>query len=466
MNKEDQSLSWFAKQYDIENTLPVAQVRQQLLSLYDKPALFETADGFQAVDGNQTRFMLDLLFDITLMDDTWSVWADDFLADKVPHCERILNNTSQSLWSRLQSVNRFLNLPEGYPMVFALGYSAARFVERLDDMAIKPDEPEVVLRVYRYTVSYNADKEGATISMLQREQQEALNPALLNALRESARHSASSQKWDLGSVSDLTDKDAFCQSVEKAKSHIEAGDIYQIQLARRAVSSAMIPPLSLYEKLVTVNPAPYMYYLDLGDLHVISSSPELMVRCENGISQVRPIAGTKKRDDQTNSPPLDQIPKEMAEHLMLVDLARNDLARCAVKGSVSVPSLMAINAYGSLDHLVSTVDAPIRKGCDIWDVIAANFPAGTMTGAPKVRAMELINTFETGARGLFTGCAGYITGINSAVLALNIRTIIGNPGHYLLQAAAGVVADSEPLSEWEEASAKIRSFARAMGAEQ
>ena len=262
----------------------------------------------------------------------------------------------------------------------------------------------------------------------------------------------------------MTDRGEFCAAVEQAKKHIRAGDIYQIQLSRRAISSAMIPPVNLYEQLVSVNPAPYMYYLDLGDLHVISSSPELMIRSENGISQVRPIAGTMKRDKQQNGCLLNHNPKEVAEHLMLVDLARNDLARCAMEGSVNVTSLMQLDAYGSLDHLVSTAEAPVRKECDIWDLIAANFPAGTMTGAPKVRAMELISSLEKDARGLFTGCAGYITGIDSCVLALNIRTIIGKAGHYVLQAAAGVVFDSEPLAEWEETSAKIRSFSRAIGA--
>jgi anthranilate synthase component 1 len=148
---------------------------------------------------------------------------------------------------------------------------------------------------------------------------------------------------------------------------------------------------------------------------------------------------------------------------MLVDLARNDLARCAVEGSVNVTSFMSVDVYGPLHHLVSTVEAPIRTNCDIWDLIAANFPAGTMTGAPKVRAMELIAELENMPRGMFTGCAGYITGVDSGVFALNIRTIIGNYGNYMLQAAAGIVADSKASAEWDETGAKIRSFARAIG---
>jgi anthranilate/para-aminobenzoate synthase component I len=170
-----------------------------------------------------------------------------------------------------------------------------------------------------------------------------------------------------------------------------------------------------------------------------------------------PIAGTMSREDERGSP-LDKIPKEAAEHLMLVDLARNDLARCAVPGGVQVTSFMQQDTYGSLLHLVSTVETKVREHCDVWDLIVANFPAGTMTGAPKVRAMEIIAELEGSARGLYTGCVGYITGANSAVLALTIRTIVGNAGRYVLQSAAGVVADSEPEDEWNEAGAKIKSF--------
>ncbi|MBR3772635.1 MAG: anthranilate synthase component I family protein, partial [Clostridium sp.] len=258
---------------------------------------------------------------------------------------------------------------------------------------------------------------------------------------------------------DLQKCEDFCKSVIQAKEYIKSGDIYQIQLCRHEFSNIEIAPVELYERLVKINPAPYMYYMDLDDVHIISSSPELMIRYDNGLAQARPIAGTMSKLDKRNER-LDCIPKEEAEHLMLVDLARNDIARCAVKGGVNVPSFMALEDYGKLYHLVSTVESQIQDKYDIWDIIPANFPAGTMTGAPKVRAMQLIADFEQAPRGLFTGCVGMITGNKKGVLALTIRTIIGDRGNYSLNACAGIVADSQPMAEWEEAGAKIQSFAR------
>lgn len=447
----------------VHEAVPVEQVRQRILTLYPQPALFETGSGFQVIDGKQTMFMVDLLFELKLVDGTWYVYGRDTFTLKTRACKAAVCDANQSLWNRLRRVMQILALPDEFPLVLALGYSVARFIEQLSTMAIKKDEPEVLLRVYRYVVRYNDGERNAYIDVLKDVSSKGTDVATLLAALTDAEESASEiNSWDIGAIQDLTNKNAFFTAVEKAKQHIQGGDIYQIQLSRCALSRAMIPPLKLYERLVSINPAPYMYYLDLGEQYVISASPELMIRSDKDVAQVRPIAGTKTQDDQRDSG-LNHIPKEAAEHLMLVDLARNDLARCAIKGGVKVTSLMQVDTYGPLQHLVSTIETPLSANCDIWDLIAANFPAGTMTGAPKVRAMELINDLEKRARGLFTGCAGYITGFNSGVFALNIRTIIGNPGNYLLQAAAGIVADSTASAEWNEAGAKIKSFARVIG---
>jgi len=455
---------WSVEHHEIADAAPVAQVRRGLLELYPCPALFETGAGFLPVDGNQTTFMIDLLLELKLVNDTWHLSAGAPFQWALAACEQLLNNSQASLCERLRRVTQTLVLPEGFPLVLALGYSAARFVENLPDIAIEQDVPEVVVRVYRHIIRYEAPQGPARIDVLNAgENAEAQFDALLTVLRKPPAAPVPGLAAEVAVIEDVTDREAFCAAVSRAKEYIRAGDIYQVQLCRRAVSSATIAPVDLYERLVSVNPAPYMYYLDLADLHVVSSSPELMIRLQDGVAQVRPIAGTMTREDQRGSP-LDKIPKEAAEHLMLVDLARNDLARCAVPGGVHVSSFMQQDTYGSLLHLVSTVETRVREHCDVWDLIVANFPAGTMTGAPKVRAMEIIAELEGTARGLYTGCVGYITGANSAVLALTIRTIVGNAGRYVLQSAAGVVADSEAEEEWNEAGAKIKSFSRAMGA--
>lgn len=463
MITQAQRESWVVERCVVPEAAPVAQVRRRILGLHPRSALFETGAGFQDVDGKQTTFMVDLLFELILVDDTWHVYGSSLFEMKTTECLEAVNDSTQPLWKRLRQVTQLLELPEDFPLVLVMGYSAARFVEHLPGITIEKGEPEVVLRVYRHVVRYDGTKGGAEVDVLKGRHDEVTDTeTLIAALTNSGTDSSPSDSWDLGVIRDLTDRRTFCAAVDRAKEYIRSGDIYQVQLCRRAVSSTTIPPVELYEKLASINPAPYMYYLDLGDRHVVSSSPELMIRSSDGVAQVRPIAGTMTQEDKRGSR-LDHIPKEAAEHLMLVDLARNDLARCAIPGGVHVPSFMQLDAYGPLFHLVSTVETPVREDCDIWDLIAANFPAGTMTGAPKVRAMEIIAELEGTARGLFTGCAGYITGKNSGVLALTIRTIVGDSGRYVLQAAAGIVADSKASAEWDEAGAKISSFARAIG---
>jgi anthranilate synthase component 1 len=463
MIKQDSKGSWVIEQCVVPEAAQVAQVRRHILGMYPRPALFETGAGFQAVDGSQTTFMVDLLFEIKLEDGDWHVYGSEPFEMKITECRAVVSDHTPPLLERLRHVTQILALPEGFPLVLVLAYSAARFVEHLPGIAIETGEPEVLLRVYRYIVRYNGAESGAIIDVLKTRQDEVTDIAnLVTALIDPRKDSSPSSHWEPGVLRDLTDQSTFYAMVDRAKEHIRAGDIYQVQLCRRAISSTTIPPVDLYERLASTNPAPYMYYLDLGERHIVSSSPELMLRSGDGVVQVRPIAGTMTKEDQRGNR-LDHIPKEMAEHLMLVDLARNDLARCAIPGGVNVTSFMQLDAYGPLFHLVSTVETPVRANCDIWDLIAANFPAGTMTGAPKVRAMEIIAELEGTARGVYTGCSGYITGKDNGVFALTIRTIVGDSGRYVLQAAAGIVADSQASAEWDEAGAKIQSFARAIG---
>lgn len=451
--------------YIVKNSLQLEKVRKNILKLYPKPSLFETRNGFPKVDGDETIFFVDLLFEVTLVNNVWKVSGNKEFESKVEKVKKILNNNNMKMWNKMRKVREYLTLPEGFPVVLVLGYSVARFVEDIPSISVDEDEPEVVFRVYKKVIKYNNSNENVEINILKKSSNSNEKDdfeEILQTLTIDNKDNNKIEEYSLGDVKDFTLKEDYYKWVKRAKEYINCGDIYQVQICRHAVSNSEIKAVDLYEKLTSINQAPYMYYIELENQYVISSSPELMFRCKNGVSQTRPIAGTMSKDDSRENC-LAEIPKEAAEHLMLVDLARNDLSRCAVKGGINVTSLMKLESYGSLDHLVSTVETKVREECDIFDLIQANFPAGTMTGAPKVRAMEIIAELEKKPRGLFSGCAGYISGKNEGVFALTIRTIIGNPGNYKLRAAAGIVADSQAASEWKEAGNKINAFAKAVG---
>ena len=250
-------------------------------------------------------------------------------------------------------------------------------------------------------------------------------------------------------------KEEFCAMVEKARAAIRAGEAIQIVLSQRFSAPAVSSPLQLYRALRLVNPSPYTFFFKHGDLALIGSSPETMVKLENGVSSVRPIAGTRRRgsdpaSDRRLAEELLKDPKECAEHLMLVDLGRNDLGRVAAPGSVQVRRFMQVERYSHVMHLVSDVDAILADGCDAFDLLKATFPAGTLSGAPKVRAMELINEYEPCARGVYGGAIGYFSYTGNLDLAIPIRTLEMRGSEIAVQAGAGIVFDSVPEKEYEE----------------
>lgn len=250
-------------------------------------------------------------------------------------------------------------------------------------------------------------------------------------------------------------KPEFCAMVEKARAAIRAGEAIQIVLSQRFSAPAVSSPLQLYRALRLVNPSPYTFFFKHGDLVLIGSSPETMVKLENGISSLRPIAGTRRRgsdaaSDRRLAEELVKDPKECAEHLMLVDLGRNDLGRVAAPGSVQVRRFMQVERYSHVMHLVSDVDAILADGCDAFDLLKATFPAGTLSGAPKVRAMELIREYEPCARGVYGGAIGYFSYTGNLDLAITIRTLEMRGGEISVQAGAGIVFDSVPEKEYEE----------------
>ena len=258
----------------------------------------------------------------------------------------------------------------------------------------------------------------------------------------------------------------FKDAVKRAQQYILDGDIMQVVLSQRMAQKFTAPPLSLYRALRSLNPSPYMFYYDMGDHHVVGASPEILVRLENGTVTARPIAGTRPRgknreQDLALADELLADPKERAEHVQLMDLGRNDVGRVAQTGSVKVTDNMMIERYSHVMHIVSNVEGKLKDGMDAIDVIKATFPAGTVSGAPKVRAMEIIDELEPSKRGIYAGAVGYLGFNGDMDVAIAIRTGVIKNNMLYVQAGAGIVADSVPQSEWEETQNKAKAVLRA-----
>ncbi len=268
-------------------------------------------------------------------------------------------------------------------------------------------------------------------------------------------------------VTDCTPRAAFEAAVVRAQEAIAAGEIFQVVLSRRFEVEAEIAPLALYRALRAINPSPYMFLLDFGDFALVGASPEVLVRVEDGQMRVRPIAGTRRRgqtpdEDIALAEELLADPKELAEHRMLLDLGRNDVSRVTVPGSVVVEDPLHIERYSHVMHLVSDVRGRLRPECDALDALRAAFPAGTVSGAPKVRALEWIAALEPIRRGAYAGAVGYLDVRGHLDTAIAIRTLVVEPTRVVVQAGAGVVADSVPAHEADECEAKARAALRAI----
>lgn len=262
-------------------------------------------------------------------------------------------------------------------------------------------------------------------------------------------------------------KESFCEIVKKAKEYICDGDIIQVVLSRRLTSESCIPPFQLYRALRLLNPSPYTFFLKIGEHTLVGSSPEVMVRLTGSKVELRPIAGTRPRgaSEQEDRELADQLlsdEKEKAEHVMLVDLGRNDLGRISQTGSVQVTEFMLIERYSHVMHIVSHVEGILKSGLNAYDVIAATFPAGTLTGAPKIRAMEIIHELEEQPRGAYGGGVGYISYNGNLDLAITIRTLEIENGYVSVQAGAGIVFDSIPEQEFEETGHKAEALRKAV----
>ncbi|MBK5913049.1 anthranilate synthase component I [Rhodocyclus purpureus] len=288
---------------------------------------------------------------------------------------------------------------------------------------------------------------------------------LLAKLREPAPIPAETPKPSQPAVS-VFGEAQFRQAVLKAKRYITEGDIMQVVLSQRMSKPYAASPMALYRSLRSLNPSPYMFYFDFEDFHVVGASPEILVRLEGDTVTLRPIAGTRRRgasfeEDQALGEELLADEKERAEHVQLLDLGRNDVGRVAAVGSVKLTEKMIIERYSHVMHIVSNVEGRLRPGLDALDVLKASFPAGTVSGAPKVRAMEIIDELEPVKRGIYAGAVGYLGFHGEMDLAIAIRTAVVKDGQMHVQAGAGIVADSDPSAEWQETQNKARAVLRA-----
>ena len=263
-----------------------------------------------------------------------------------------------------------------------------------------------------------------------------------------------------------TTPEEYKAMVARAKEYIAAGDAFQIVLAQRFEAPFTLPPFSLYRALRRTNPSPFLYFLDFGDFAIAGSSPEILVRVRGEVVTIRPIAGTRPRgatphEDKALEEELLADPKECAEHLMLLDLGRNDVGRVAKIGTVDVTDRFFVERYSHVMHIVSNVEGKLDEKYDALDALAAGFPAGTVSGAPKVRAMEIIDELEKEKRGLYAGCVGYFSAAGEMDTCIVLRTALVKDGKMYVQAGAGIVADSDPDSEQQECINKAKALFRA-----
>ncbi len=366
-------------------------------------------------------------------------------------------------------------------LVGYFGYDTVRYIEPRLAAFDKPDLlgcPDILLMVSDELLVF--DNLAGTLQLIVH-----VDPATGNAWESGQRRLDELVERLHSRVTDYDDSTAMAQAVEETdfvsgftragfeaavdriKDYIVEGDAMQVVLSQRMSIPFETQPLNLYRALRRLNPSPYMFYLDLGDFHIVGSSPEILVRVEDDVVTVRPIAGTRPRgrdeqQDQALEAELLADPKELAEHLMLIDLGRNDVGRVSETGSVELTEKMVIERYSHVMHIVSNVTGRIRPGLSAIDVLRATFPAGTVSGAPKIRAMEIIDELEPVKRGVYAGAVGYLSWSGNMDTAIAIRTAVIKDGTLHIQAGAGIVADSIPAREWDETMNKGRAIFRAV----
>ncbi|MCX5749001.1 MAG: anthranilate synthase component I [Candidatus Saganbacteria bacterium] len=374
----------------------------------------------------------------------------------------------------IEGLPRFHGGAVGY-----IGYDTVRFFENIPDK--NRDElkvPDCQFLLTDTFLAFDHVKHKIIVisnAFIENDPQGAYDKAVakIEAIAKKLKKASSLRPLDISGkkkqlkIESNTSKNEFEKSVEAAKEYIKAGDVIQVVLSQRLSTGAAITPLDVYRSLRTINPSPYMYYFSFDGMHLIGSSPEVMVRLENGTATVRPIAGTMPRgkdenEDKALEKELLSDEKEKAEHIMLVDLARNDLGRVCETGTIKISDFMSIERYSHVMHIVTNVSGKLSSGKDAFDLFAASFPAGTVSGAPKVRAMEIIDELENVKRGPYAGAVGYFDFRGNLDTCITIRTILMIGKKAYIQAGAGIVADSVPEKEYFESLNKARALLKAI----
>jgi anthranilate synthase component 1 len=359
----------------------------------------------------------------------------------------------------------------GFPLLGGLvgvaSYDLVRYFEQLPQLArVDDDAPDAHYVAPRSLLVFDHLTRRAALLHAGTEQERlSLRREVIRALRGGLPGPAWQPSYTPPEAS--LSEDDFLQRVARTKEYIAAGDVYQLVLSVRFAGRCDLDPFEVYRALRLLNPSPYLYYCDLGDRVVVGSSPEALVKLNGGAAEMRPIAGTRPRgadtaEDQALETELLADPKENAEHVMLVDLARNDLGRVAEAGTVHVHPYRSIERYSHVMHIVSGVKGRLAPGRDAFDLFAAAFPAGTLVGAPKVRAMQIIDELEPVRRGFYGGTVGYFGHGGDMDQAIAIRTMVFHGDRYSFQAGAGIVADSVPINEYKEVFAKSAALRRAL----
>jgi len=395
------------------------------------------------------------------------VLSSETVADPLAYVDQYLQRFKVATDARLP---RFCGGLVGY-----FGYDTVRYIEKRLAHDERPDPlntPDILLLVSEEIAIVDNLSGKLSLVVYAKPQQrgayaaaKARLAALLAQLRMPVDLPVSAPTASVPAVSGFG-QTAYHAAVAKAKEYIRAGDIMQVVPSQRLSKPFTASPLSLYRALRAINPSPYMYYFNLDDFHVVGASPEILARLEGDLVTVRPIAGTRRRgstpaEDAALAAELLADHKERAEHIMLVDLGRNDAGRVAQVGSVKVTEQMIIERYSHVMHIVSNVEAKLKPGLKAIDVLRATFPAGTVSGAPKVRAMEIIDELEPVKRCIYAGAVGYLGFHGNMDVAIALRTGVIKDGQLHVQAGGGVVADSDPEAEWQETQSKARALLRA-----
>ncbi len=417
---------------------------------------------------------------LKVFDHRVEIWADGVLEESIEVEDPLAYTETFQLRYRAAPQD---NLPVFHGgLVGYFGYDTVRYVEPRLGKSTPPDElgtPDILLMVsdevlvfdnlagtIRLVVNADPAEEDAFLSAQTRlDELEALLPEPMPPLPKVTLEPSGSEVLEAQAESNFTQAQ-YEAAVDRVKEYVLAGDVMQVVPSRRMRLPFSAPPLNLYRALRNLNPSPYMYYLDLDDFHIVGSSPEILARSEQGLVTVRPIAGTRRRghteaEDDAMEAELLADPKEIAEHLMLIDLGRNDVGRIAETGTVKLTDKMVVERYSHVMHIVSNVTGELKPDISAIDVLRATLPAGTLSGAPKIRAMEIIDELEPVKRGVYGGAVGYISWAGDMDTAIAIRTAVIKDGNLYVQAGGGVVADSIPRLEWKETLNKARAMFRA-----